>query len=466
MIMVLSFGGYIVFQLNRLTRITHLAAGADSEVIQITESLPAAVLLLVGLEKKYWISRDDDFLRLFLKRRDEFLAELDRMTWLVSSAGVRGLLQEVRLRSENYFTEVQNFSGGKDPAPVPAYEMRRDELVELLLLSLQQLNQAGNRERNDKIRLSEEISQVVLRVTIGFAVLCIFSGLVVSLLITRHLVRPIEALQRQTRAIGAGRFVTIEPMRAPPEIVGLTREFNAMSERLKELEMLKEDFISHVSHSLRTPLTAIREASELLIAGIYDQEPETRNQLLAIVRDECGRLIVSVSRILDLSRMESGMMEYRFVKCDLGDAISTAVARLSPLARSRKIDLRFVPGPELPPVLADGEQLQQLLENLIGNAVKFTDPGGTVTLEAAVAGEDDRWLRVSVADTGCGIEPEHLDAIFEKFRRMDRGRNTTRGTGLGLAIAKHIVTAHGGKIWVESRKGRGSTFYFSLPPAY
>jgi two-component system sensor histidine kinase GlrK len=186
---------------------------------------------------------------------------------------------------------------------------------------------------------------------------------------------------------------------------------------------------------------------------------------LTIVRDECQRLIVSVNRILDLSRMEAGMMDYRFVEIDLNELIQSAVEKLGPIAQAKSIRLRVEAQPGLPAVVADNDQLIQLLENLVGNALKFTDPKGSITLKTSAPANAGGKIQVSVTDTGRGIEPEHLESIFSKFRRIENGKNTVRGTGLGLAIAKHIVTAHGGSIWVESEKGSGSTFYFSLPPA-
>lgn len=466
MFLVISFGGYIVFQLNLLTQITHLAAGVDSEVILSTESLSTKLQTLLSLEKKYWISGDRDFYQLFQKRRHEFLEQLNGLKPLTSGTELDPLLQDSLTFSESYFKGVEDREAQAGVIAAPTtYESRRDGLVRVLLISLDQIHRAGNLARDEKIRTSEEVSRKVLRVTIGFAVGYILLGLMVSLITTQTIVRPIVVFQHKTRDIGAGHFVTIEKLRAPPEILQLAAEFNTMSERLKELDTLKEDFVSHVSHTLRTPLTAIREASELLIAGTVDRDPERRFQLLTIVRDECKRLIVSVNRILDLSRMESNMMEYQFVETDLNAAIQTVVSRLSPIAQGRKVALRFTLRPDLPPVLADTEQLHQLLENLIGNAIKFTAAEGSVALEILPQIDAEGKIRVCVADTGCGIEPAHLESIFQKFRRIEKGKDTNRGTGLGLAIAKHIVTAHGGSIWVESEKGKGSTFFFSLPPA-
>lgn len=466
MLMVLSFGGYVAFQLNRLTRITHLAAGPHSDTIQIAESLSARLPTLIALEKKYWISRDNDFLILYFKRQYEFIKDLNTLIPLVSEDEAKIMVQEAVKLSQSYLKRVETLADrGNDLMPSQTYESERDDLIRVLSKSLKQIVLAGERARDEKIRKSELISARVLKMTIGFAVACILVGLAVSFLTTRRIVHPLVVLQQKTREIAAGRFVTIKDLRAPMEIRKLSEDFNTMSERLSELDSMKEDFISHMSHALRTPLTAIWEASEMLINGTFEKDPESRRQLLTIIRDECKSLIVSVNRILDLSRMEAGMMDYQFTKVNLNDLIQSTIVKLSPIAQANKIRMEFEPPTNLPPVLADNDQLKQLLENLIGNALKFTDSQGRITLKILPPQAGDDKIQVSITDTGCGIEPEHLESIFVKFRRIEKGKNTTRGTGLGLAIAKHIVTAHGGNIWVESKKDKGSTFYFSLPHA-
>jgi two-component system sensor histidine kinase GlrK len=226
---------------------------------------------------------------------------------------------------------------------------------------------------------------------------------------------------------------------------------------------MKEDFISHVSHELRTPLTAIREASRLLIDGTFADNPESRDELLTIVSDECERLIVSVNRILDLSRMEAKMMEYHFNRTDLIHLTRKCILKLAPIAQRKNITLELTPPPQLPEILMDSDRISQLLENLVANALKYTDAKGSVTVSTSLKNHDDMAIEVSVSDTGCGIHEKNLNKIFDKFKRIESGKETARGTGLGLSIAKHIITVHGGKIWVESTPGKGSTFFFTLP---
>ncbi|MDH3827471.1 MAG: cell wall metabolism sensor histidine kinase WalK, partial [Desulfobacterales bacterium] len=260
-----------------------------------------------------------------------------------------------------------------------------------------------------------------------------------------------------------GKFEKIRDISSPPEIKELADDFNLMCERLKELDEMKIDFISHVSHNLRTPLTAIKEATGMLIEGTYADTPEKQRELLAITEEECERLINSVTRILDLSRMEAKMMDYQLKESDLMPVIQKSLLKLAPIARREKIDLELKPPPDLPPAKIDVERISQLMENLIGNALKFSSEGGKVVLSVYVRNYGKQFLEVSVADTGCGIPNENLERIFDKFKRIDRGRETDRGTGLGLSIAKHIIADHGGKIWAQSKLGEGSTFFFTLP---
>ena len=143
--------------------------------------------------------------------------------------------------------------------------------------------------------------------------------------------------------------------------------------------------------------------------------------------------------------------------------IQKSLLKLAPIARRKKIDLELKPPPDLPPAKIDVERISQLMENLIGNALKFSSEGGKVVCSVYVRNYGKQFLEVSVADTGCGIRNENLERIFDKFKRIDRGRETDRGTGLGLSIAKHIIADHGGKIWAQSKLGEGSTFFFTLP---
>jgi two-component system sensor histidine kinase GlrK len=237
-----------------------------------------------------------------------------------------------------------------------------------------------------------------------------------------------------------------------------------MSERLKEVDKMKIDFISHISHELRTPLGAIRAASSMLLEGTFSNAPNKQQELFKITKEECERLINAVNRILDLSRMEAKMMDYHFIESSLAAVTEQSVLKLAPIAQRKNIDLEVKMLDALPLVKIDEERIGQVMENLLGNALKFTPTGGRVLIDASVDGENGKKLVIiSVEDSGCGISKENRGIIFNKFERIDNGKETARGTGLGLSIAKYIIMAHGGKIWAESAPGEGSVFFFALP---
>lgn len=463
---VIGLGIYVAVQLNQLNRLTFDAANVHGESIRLADALSDQLVALVSIEKKFWISGDKDFQALFAKRRSEFNLDFKRLEALMEKAPPNDLFETARHQSRDYFRAFIQRVGSPSVPSDSAYTEQREVITRSLSATLRSIANASDAKRDENIRRSSTISAQVIRVTTGLAILSIAVGLGISFLTTRRIVRPIVLLQQKIRTIAEGRFDTIEGITAPLEIRQLADDFNAMCERLKELDDLKADFVSHVSHELRTPLTAIREASGMLLEGTVDDSPENRAQLMSIVQAECERLIVSVNRILDLSRMEARMMDYRFEKTDLVNLAHHAVYRLTPIASTRSIAIAVEPKGPIAPVTADEERVLQLLENLIGNALKFTDANGSVTVQIFSPPGSNRYVQVAVADTGCGIAPENLKRIFDKFHRIETRKGTTRGTGLGLPIAKHIVTAHGGEIWVDSQTGHGSTFHFTLPVCF
>jgi len=243
-----------------------------------------------------------------------------------------------------------------------------------------------------------------------------------------------------------------------------TNELRAANARLQELDKLKDDFVSTVSHELRTPLTSIRSFSEILHDNPKAEEAQ-RKEFLGIIIAESERLTRLINDMLDLAKMEAGKLEWYISDIDPGAVIEQAVAATGSLfGEDRAVELQVDLPERLPAVRADRDRLTQVLVNLMSNAVKFCEhPGGRVRIAAAA---EPHHLRVSVTDNGPGIRREHQDLIFEKFQQAsDTLTDKPRGTGLGLPICREIVEYFGGRIWVESRPGEGSTFSFTVPYA-
>ncbi len=226
---------------------------------------------------------------------------------------------------------------------------------------------------------------------------------------------------------------------------------------LHRLERVRRDFVANVSHELRTPLASIRLLIETLLAGAKD-EPEVANRMLTQVIGEVEALTQLAQELLDLSMIEAGQMPMKLARADLHEVIDEQVYHFEPQAQQKQIALDNTAPIDL---LADIDRklIGRVLGNLIHNAIKFTPKNGQITIGAKAGAEK---ITVSVRDTGAGIPTEDLPRIFERFYKVDQARGKS-GTGLGLAIARHVVEAHGGKIWAESKPGKGAVFFFTVP---
>src|SRR5262245_29416774 len=245
------------------------------------------------------------------------------------------------------------------------------------------------------------------------------------------------------------------------ELESATNELRSANRRLQELDRLKDDFISTVTHELRTPLTSIRAFSEILNDN-PQLEGEQRAKFLGIVIKESERLTRLINQVLDLSKIESGNAEWHSTEIDMRDVIEDSVAAVSQLFRDRSIELDVRMPDEVPSIVADRDRLMQVMLNLLSNAAKFCEgPRGRVAVSLA---REARFLRVDVSDNGVGISQADQDVIFEKFRQVgDTLTEKPKGSGLGLAISRQIIDHFGGRLWVKSRPGEGSTFSFTVP---
>jgi two-component system phosphate regulon sensor histidine kinase PhoR len=230
--------------------------------------------------------------------------------------------------------------------------------------------------------------------------------------------------------------------------------------RIRQLETVRRDFISNISHELRTPLAALKALTDTLQEGALD-DPPMAHRFLERMETEVDSLSLMVSELLELARIESGRVPLQLRPATPSDLIEGAVERLRLQAERSGLNLTIECPENLPPVLADYTRLEQVIVNLLHNAIKFTPAGGSITIGAQPAGEAVCFF---VQDSGVGIPSEDLPRIFERFYKADRARSGG-GTGLGLAISRHLVEAHGGRIWAESEEGKGSTFSFVIPMA-
>jgi two-component system phosphate regulon sensor histidine kinase PhoR len=254
-----------------------------------------------------------------------------------------------------------------------------------------------------------------------------------------------STIVRARPASGGGAWVTIENVT-----------------ELQRLRRIRSEFIDNLSHELRTPLANIRLLTEMLLDDLENEEVSTRvRERVATIDIETGHLVQMINELLDLSRIEQTSTQVRHDKVLLAPLVASSMRRLQTFAERQGVVLVELVPDDLPPIRGDEERLDQLLMNLLHNAVKFSPDGGTVTV---TTDEHPDGVVISVTDHGVGIPRKDHARVFERFYKVDRARERgLGGTGLGLAIARHIAEAHGGRIWLESVEGEGSTFSFSLP---
>jgi signal transduction histidine kinase len=241
-------------------------------------------------------------------------------------------------------------------------------------------------------------------------------------------------------------------------------ELESANRKLRELDRLRSQFLSIATHELRTPLTIIMGYNSMLSEALEDRATADEKELLGESVGACQRLIRMVSSMLDMTQIESGKMRMDFQETDLTGLISNVVGMFQTEASKKDIHLGLEIPARMPRLLLDGDRIEQVAINLVGNALKFTGNGGRVEVSVRYSVESET-VQVAVMDTGVGIAPQDQEIIFDEFAQLQKGANdrSREGTGLGLAIVKRIVEAHAGAITVESAVGRGSTFTLTLP---
>jgi signal transduction histidine kinase len=314
-------------------------------------------------------------------------------------------------------------------------------------------------------------TSVLLLVGLGMAILA-------SVLIGHRVVRPLETLRQGAARLGTGDLDHRLEIKTGDEFQALAEEFNRMAARLQEsyanleqkveertheLEIAsthKSQFLANMSHELRTPLNAILGYTELIADHIYGEVPEKIRDVLERVQQSGRHLLSLINDVLDLSKMEAGQLTLALNDYSMKDVVYSVLTAVESLVAEKKLALGVMVPPDLPLAKGDERRIAQVLLNLVGNAIKFTEEG-EVRVQATTA---DGMFVVSVSDTGPGISEADQQKIFEEFQQADTSSTRKKGgTGLGLAIVKRIIEMHGGRVWVESSLGQGSTFSFTLP---
>jgi len=432
-------------------------------MIDSAAKLSDIIFSQVRYERKFIISKDEAFFNEFLKLKNHFDRYLEEMTSIADSSQARTSLNNIKDSYQIFQSLVQKewkYLNAGNSYSRQWFNQEKEKATKSIIDELGKLETTTRQNTTDKIKGLHEIGIKLRRTAIVMTGAFLIFGIVVSLLINRSITHPLSLLEKKTKEIGKGYFNEDLHLSSPPELAELAGAFNLMCNKLKELDKMKSDFFSSIAHELRNPLSTIRMGAGLLKEGAEGPVTEGQRHLLAVLEKESNRLIGMLNSLLDLSKMEAGMMSFNLEPKNIRPLIDQAVEEIGPLIEAKKIHLEVKATEGLPIIKIDSERILQALRNIIGNAVKFTPEAGRVRISVRSI---DHQVEVSVADTGPGIPAGNLVTIFEKFQQAKTGGSSIQGTGLGLAIAKQIIARHGGKIWAESRSGQGSTFIFVLP---
>ena len=311
--------------------------------------------------------------------------------------------------------------------------------------------------------LNSEIFSLILRaVLIGFVI-----SIAISLIISKTLLSPIRGMTTAAEAMADGDFSRKIRVESEDEIGILAKTFNDMAkqietmlEELKKAEKLRREFVANVSHELRTPLTSIRTYAET-ISDRHEIPEETEEEFLRVIINESDRMTKIVQDLLELSRFDSGTSVLSIEEFSMERSVRDVYAAIALEAKKRNHELNLELEWKLPDIKGDRARIEQVLMNIISNALKYTPDGGRIDIYSGSSGANV-WVRIE--DTGVGIPPEDLERVFDRFYRVDKARTReSGGTGLGLSIAKEIVSMHGGEINIESTPGVGTAITISLP---
>ena len=423
---------------------------------------------LYGVSSALLLANDRAF-SAALRQLNQFGYDLERLQYIAKDeAALLGQVRQAYDRFVGVVTQVVDLIRTGHVAE--AREMQLAKAGPLADRLERLTNQLVNRAEADMvagIAASQQSYATSQTVVTGFVLGSVALALVLGYAISWSLIGPVTEIEMRLRKVAEGDFSQRVHVANRDELGALAADVNRTCEELGRLyEQLeaasrhKSEFLANTSHELRTPLNAILGYTELILDGIYGEVPEKIREVLERVQSNGRHLLGLINDVLDLSKIEAGRLALSVGEYSMKDVVQTVVSATEALVAEKGLTLRTEIAADLPAAEGDERRITQVLLNLVGNAIKFTERG-EITIEVAVA---DGAFQVAVADTGPGIAPGDQQLVFEEFRQLDSSSTRTKGgTGLGLAISKKIVELHGGRIWVESEPGRGSTFRFTLP---
>ncbi|MCD6562118.1 MAG: HAMP domain-containing histidine kinase [Deltaproteobacteria bacterium] len=463
LLVLIFYGTILVFYVNvqKIMSISEDIVNKNYKISSSSKKMIEDLLNMEENEQKYRILKKKNYLDYFINAQKDFETNLNEILQLKSN---ETLISKDWIELDNSYRKFLNSL--KDTKEADSSELLWVP-EEMINEWIQRISKARLQNEHDVELATRELNHqgqmTVKSGLIGLGV-SIIMGLLGSIFLTRSMILPIRELQKGIKSIAKESLSEQIRIRSKDEFGELAAAFNEMTFRLKEEERMRSDFISMLSHETRTPLTSIRESVNMIVEEVMGPINDRQRKFLEISSSEIGRICDLMNHLIQVSRLESGVIKIQPYPLDPSILVSKCRYHLKPLAESNDITVKIEMSKDIPLVMGDPENLQQVILNLMGNAIKFSPRGGRVLVRVE-PDENIQMLRVSISDNGPGIPEEEQSFIFNKYYRAKNVRKHSDGVGLGLSISKHIIEAHNGTIWVKSALGHGSTFEVRLPIA-
>ncbi|MDB4891475.1 MAG: putative two-component histidine kinase [Gemmatimonadetes bacterium] len=457
---------------------TRLRVSSTSQITRLVQMSSDA--------EKYFVTHDKGYFDKFLESEQAFGNGLQSLNRQSLSAGERAAFDSLVVKWANVDAQVRSLAAvsGKSPATGRATVTQLQSTLDEVRDGTRRLAMASQDAMSEEVGASEQAARKAERLSLLTGVSALVLSLLLSALLVRSIVEPLRRLAKGTREVSAGRFDYRLESAGGDEFTQLARDFNSMTERLDELDRMKQDFVAKVSHDLKTPLSSMQETIGVLLDGLAGPLTAKQRQLLELNLDSGRRLSAMLTKLLDLSRIEAGLQP-DFQMLDVAQLVKRSIDRADAARTERAFQLKFTEPEHRLLLRGDDIAITQVVDNLLENAIKFSPLGGVVSVRvsewpsgganvppahaAAVrrSGLRGSALLLEVADEGPGIPDEEKERVFTRFYQAEAGRAARGrgGVGLGLTICREIVTAHGGAIWVADNEPRGSLFCVLLPGA-
>lgn len=445
---------------KQIVKIPERIVNKNLEIASEAKKMVEDLLSMEEYEKKYTILEKDEYKTLFLSSAEGYenslkaILDLEKNGYIIAGPwkGLHGEFSRIEMPDDSVQKNENKFSNWIPESVI-------DDWIHRISDGL-----AGNEQEiiAETGQLTRQRQVFGRNVVLGILVSCLV-GLVLAVVLAYSIIRPLRELRSGIRSISKVRAGEPIRVRSTDEFGDLASAFNEMAAQLMEEEQTRSDFISMLSHEIRTPLTSIRESVNMITEEVMGPINAQQRKFLTIAGSEIGRINDLLKHLMQLSRLQSGVVKIAPRPVDTVHFMADCIQRMRHVAENKRIDIVTDIPEDLPEIMGDPEHLHQVFMNLIGNAIKFSAPETKITVQATKKGK--KRLAFYVSDNGPGIPEDEQSLIFNKYYRGRSVRKHMDGVGLGLSISKHIIEVHKGWLWVKSEMGKGSTFGVILPVA-